>query len=153
IIERLVAAGIDVFYSDRLETRSALRMPLWEGINEVGRDVDLASRGVATLPVEVVGRIPVPVPVLMDGEPFTVATLANAAYFKANHRKALVTKRRGEYEALTTSWNPHNASLLHENHAISVTGPLACYIYEVLREDVRTSIALGPRYVRWSDAA
>jgi len=154
VVERLVAAGIDVFYSDRLQTRSALRLGLWEMVNEIGREMDLATRGLATLPIEAIGRIPLPLPIpTLDGEPYTVATLANAAYVKANHRKALVIKRRGVYEALTTSWNPHNASLLHENHALSVTGPLACYIYEVLREDVHTSISLGSRYVQWSDSS
>jgi hypothetical protein len=152
VVERLQAAGVDVFYSDRLQTRSALRLGLWEAVNEVGRDADLASQGLTALPCEVVGFIPIPVPMLtLDGQPYTLAALANAAYFKANHRKALVTKHDGVYEALTTSWNPHNASLLHENHAISVTGPLACYIYEVLRQDVGTSLAMGPRYVALSN--
>jgi hypothetical protein len=153
VVERLEAAGVDVFYSDRLETRPATRPGVWEAVNHVGREADLASDGLLTLPAEAVGHIPIPVPFTFDGDLFTVGTLANAAYFKANHRKALVVKRGGVYEALTTSWNPHNPSLLHENHAISVTGPLARYIYMVLREDVRKSIELGGRYVSWPDAS
>lgn len=153
-VDRLVAAGVDVFYSDVLETRSAWRLGAWESLHEVGRATALASHGVLTLPLEVIGHIPILVPgVILDRQPVTVATVANAALLKANHRKALVVKRNGRYEALTTSWNPHNPSLLHENHAVSVTGPLACYLYMLLREDVRTSVALGRGYVAWSNSS
>lgn len=151
-VDRLVAAGVDVFYSDLLETRSAWRLGVWESLHEAGRATDLASNGVLAMPWEVIGRIPILVPgVRLDGETVSVATVANGTLLKANHRKALVVKRKGRYEALTTSWNPHNPSLLHENHSISMTGPLACYLYLLLREDVRRSVELERGYVAWSD--
>jgi hypothetical protein len=127
-----------------------MRFDMWEHANEIGRGVNMATGGVLGLGSEVLGHIPIAVPGLtFDGDMITVATIANAAFLKANHRKALVIRRDGAYEALVTSWNPHNPSLLHENHAITVTGPLACYVYEVLREDVRRSIELGEPYVPW----
>lgn len=154
IIERLRAAGVDVFYSDILDTRPALRVGVWEAMSEAGRDADHAAGGLLAGPSDAVGRIPILVPgVKLDGEQLTLSAIGNGALLKANHRKALVTKRRGDYEALTTSWNPHNPSLLHENHAVSVTGPLACYLYMVLREDIRRSIELGGRHVDWSHAS
>jgi len=146
VVDRLVAAGVDVFYSDLLETRSAQRLGIWEGLNEIGRQGDLATDGVLAVPWNLAGLIPLPF--VLDDEVTTVATAMNASLFKANHRKALVVKHQGVYEALITSWNPHNPSLLHENHAISVTGPLACYMYEMLREDVRKSLALERDYVQ-----
>jgi hypothetical protein len=149
VVERLRAAGVDVFYSDLLETRPALRDGIWEGFNRAGRAADEGSGGLLGMPADAIGRIPIPVP--LDGDMCSVATVGNAALLKANHRKALVVKHNGVYEALTTSWNPHNPSLLHENHAISVTGPLACYVYLQLREDVRESIKLGHDYVALSD--
>ena len=141
VVERLRKGGVDVFYSDLLETRPAQRNGIWEGIHRMGRQMDLGSGGLMALPWEVVGRMPLPA--MLDKNVLTIGAVANATLLKANHRKALVVKRRGAYEALTTSWNPHNPSLLHENHAISVTGPLACYVYMVLREDVRRSLELG----------
>jgi len=151
VVERLQAAGVDVFYSDLLGTQPALRGGVWEALNDAGRAADVASGGLLALPCDALGRLPIPVP--LDGELCSLATVANAALFKANHRKALVVKRHGVYEALTTSWNPHNPSLLHENHALSVTGPLACYVYLLLREDVRKSMELGRDYVLLADTA
>ena len=145
VVDRLRKAGVDVFYSDLLETRPAQRLGIWEGLHRAGRQADLASDGLLALPWNLVGRTPIP-GLILDKDMVTVSAIANAALFKANHRKALVVKRRGIYEALTTSWNPHNPSLLHENHAISVTGPLACYMYLQLREDVSHSLSLGRDY-------
>lgn len=151
-VDRLVAAGVDVFYSDVLQTHSAWRLGLWETMHEAGRVAERASDGVLAVPVEAVGRVPIPVPgAKLDDSQMTLATVANGSLLKANHRKALVVKRQGQYETLTTSWNPHNPSLLHENHAISMTGPLACYMYMLLREDVVTSVQLGRGYVAWSN--
>ena len=151
IVDQLLAAGVDVFYSDILDTRPAVRFPVWEAMSKAGRDAEHASGGWLGLPGQAIGRIPLLVPgVELDGEPLTVAAIGKGSLLKANHRKALVTKRRGEFEGLTTSWNPHNPSQLHENHAISMTGPLARYMYMVLREDVRRSLELGGRHVTWS---
>jgi hypothetical protein len=150
-IDRLVAAGIDVFYSDLLQTRSAWRLPLWEDLHQAGQQANLATHGLAGIPMDLLGRIPIIIPFQLDHEFCTVDTILYASLLKANHRKAMVIKRKGVYEALTTSWNPHNASLYHENHAISVTGPLACYVYEQTREDVRRSLELGGRYVTLSN--
>lgn len=151
IVDQLLAGGVDVFYSDILDTRPAVRFPAWEAVSKAGRDAEHASGGWLGLPGQALGRIPILVPgVELDGEPLTVAAIGKGTLLKANHRKALVTKRRGEFEALTTSWNPHNPSQLHENHAISVTGPLARYMYMVLREDMRRSLELGGRQVTWS---
>lgn len=150
VVDRLVRAGVDVFYSDLLETRSATRFAAWEALHELGRRADRASAGVLAIPGDLIGRIPL-FGAQLDGAPLTAASIANAALVKANHRKALVIRRRGQFETLTTSWNPHNASLLHENHAINITGPLAAYVYAVLREDVRLAITLGRAHVFWSD--
>jgi hypothetical protein len=153
-IQQLVAAGVEVFYSDVLETRAAQRVGIWEAMHELGRAADVATEGLAAVPWNLVTRIPLPF--VFDGDVVTVATIANGALFKANHRKAMVIKRQGVYETLTTSWNPHNPSLLHENHALSVTGPLACYMYQMMREDARRSLELGGLHVErplaWAEA-
>lgn len=61
---------------------------------------------------------------------------------------------KGEWEALISSANPHNASIPSSNYAVSVKGNLAEYIYDVLRSDVKKSIDLGSAdYVLWNDNA
>lgn len=43
--------------------------------------------------------------------------------FKANHRKVIVTDNAGEYLAMVSSANPHDASSFHSNAAIVFSGP------------------------------
>jgi hypothetical protein len=152
-LQRLVAAGVDVFFSDLLETRSAWRLSTWEAMHEAGQAANGATGGVLGLPGELLGRIPLIIPFQLDREFPTIDMFLYGTLLKANHRKAMVIRRNGVYEALTTSWNPHNASLLHENHALSITGPLAQYLYMQIREDARRSIELGGRHVQWSNDA
>ena len=43
--------------------------------------------------------------------------------FKANHRKVIISDGGGDYRALITSANPHDASSAHDNIALSFSGP------------------------------
>lgn len=55
-----------------------------------------------------------------------LAALLELLNFKANHRKALVTATQdGRLRGLVTSANPHSASALHGNVAVSFEGSLA----------------------------
>src|SRR5690606_27882570 len=58
-VERLLAAGVDIFYSEMLDTRSAMRFDMWEHANEIGRGVNMATGGVLGLGSEVLGHIPI----------------------------------------------------------------------------------------------
>jgi len=55
-----------------------------------------------------------------------LAAMLELLNFKANHRKTIVTGRKGEaLLGLVTSANPHSASALHGNVALAFKGPLA----------------------------
>ncbi|MGB0416071.1 MAG: phospholipase D-like domain-containing protein [Coraliomargarita sp.] len=60
------------------------------------------------------------------GELISPAEFARLLYFKANHRKVLVTGRSdGRANLVVGSLNPADGSANHSNMAISVTGPIA----------------------------
>jgi len=149
-VARLREAGVDVFYSDRLDTHSATRLPAFESSVETWYRMDDAVGGPLGKITRTVGKAPVPfVTYKFDGEPIRLATVFNAAMFKANHRKLLVTRAGGRWEAMVTSANPHNASIPNENYSLTVAGPLAAYLYMVQRADVVRSIERGGHYCDW----
>lgn len=79
-------------------------------------------------------------PVRFDGYQAGLATVFNAALLKANHRKLLIVDdASGEYEALVSSANPHNASLPSVNSAISVRGEMAKFAFNAVVSDMAHS--------------
>ena len=60
------------------------------------------------------------------GEKLTLAQFGRLLYFKANHRKALITGRiGGETRVLIPSLNPADGSANHSNIGLLVDGPVA----------------------------
>jgi len=55
----------------------------------------------------------------------TLRTYLTLLNFKANHRKTLVVDEGGDWTALVTSANPHDASSAHDNVALRFSGPAA----------------------------
>lgn len=149
------AHGINVFYSDLLETKSA-GPEVVEAYHETSRFLDnvtdaITNNNWSKLQKEF-GKAKIPfVKRELDGDKATLALVRNALLLKANHRKILVTDNdEGEFEALISSANPHNASLPSANYALSTKGELAKYIYNVLRLDILKSHELGWEYAYWS---
>ncbi len=69
-----------------------------------------------------------PNPFNPDGPRLSVGQLSSLLYFKANHRKVLVTGRNGgRFRALVGSFNPADGSANHSNVAALVEGPVAAY--------------------------
>lgn len=63
-----------------------------------------------------------------EGEKLTLAQLGRLLYFKANHRKVLVTGRTGgETRLLMSSVNPADGSANHSNIGLLVEGPVASF--------------------------
>lgn len=151
---RLRANGVDVFYSDLL---SGLKRASFLGVREtmghVGRGLDvLTFNRWGDAWSKVLDRAPLPGDI--DGEQATAEMAFNAALLKANHRKLLVTdKHGGDLEVMVSSANPHNASAYHVNTSLTVSGPLASYVYMVLREDIRHCVRRGRRFAHWHDDA
>lgn len=68
----------------------------------------------------------VPNPFNPEGEKLTLAQLGRLLYFKANHRKVLITGRSGgETRLLVPSFNPADGSARHSNTALLIDGPVA----------------------------
>lgn len=149
LVKRLRDVGVDVFYSERLSTHSATSFALYEKAGEFGQLLDQITFGLTAAAMDAIGAVPLPLG-KFDRAPVTIGTLQNAAYLKANHRKVLVTVADGEYHALVTSWNPHDPSAFHENHALTVSGKPARYAYAVLRDDMKRAAELEGRYTAWS---
>ncbi len=150
-VQRFVDHGIDVFYSDLLTLKSADHTRIVETLHEIHRSDNFFSRKVIGTLASDIGNMKLPfVKQKLDGADITYKTAANAALLKANHRKLLVTDCYGNFEALVSSANPHNASLPSTNFAISIKGETAKYIYGVIREDIIQSITLGGDFVHWS---
>lgn len=150
--KELRANGIDVFYSDLLSgLKKASLFGGREGLGHVARFVDrLTFNGVGNLSSAIFSRAKIPAK--FDGDLLTLESAYNAFLLKANHRKLLVTDVHGkDYEALITSANPHNASAMHVNTAVTVKGDMARYIHNVLRLDLQQSVSLGRRYSHWAD--
>ena len=143
--------GIDVFYSDLLESKSATNIGTFELINHIGRFSSQLTLGLGGNIWDLLGLTPLtpvlkltPAPSHLDGENINLRMVMEAALLKANHRKMLVTDIMGsdDFEALVSSANPHNASDDSTNHALSVKGNLAKYIYMSIREDIAHSIII-----------
>jgi len=153
--ERLFRAhGIDVFYSDLLsDLKSGALLGIREGAGHLNRGVDRLTLGVwSPFWGTLFGQARLPV--RFDDELLSLESVYNAALLKANHRKLLVTDNgAGEYEALVTSANPHNASASHINTGIWVRGAPARFIYNLLRADLCQSVGLGSSHAHWHDAA
>jgi hypothetical protein len=149
VIEQLTSHGVDVFYSDVLDTRAAGHLGIYETVNHVGRALNPLTWGMLGRLTRAIGSIPIP-GASFDGAPVTLNTIGHALYLKGCHRKVLVTGAHGDYQALVTSWNPHNPSAWHVNHGLVVRGEVARYIYMVMRQDIARSIELGGDLVRWS---
>jgi phosphatidylserine/phosphatidylglycerophosphate/cardiolipin synthase-like enzyme len=148
------AHGIDVFYSDLLaDLKSGTMLGVREGAGHLNRGVDRLTLGAwSSVLSQVFGRAKLPA--RFDGDLLSLESVYNIALLKANHRKLLVTDNgAGEYEALVTSANPHNASASHVNTGIWVRGAPARFLYNLLRADLRQSAGLGGVYAHWHDAA
>ncbi|PXA05744.1 phospholipase [Coraliomargarita sinensis] len=73
----------------------------------------------------------VPNPFNPEGKKLTLAQLGRLLYFKANHRKVLVTGRSGgETRLLVPSFNPADGSANHSNIGVLVDGPVARFAAE-----------------------
>lgn len=140
-VKRFKENGIDVFYSDLLETKGATRIGFFEGLGHGLNLVDNMTAGFFGGLTNAMGSA-VKLPIELDGQNVDLSVATGAALMKANHRKILVTDipEKGTYEALVTSANPHNASDDSTNTGVSVKGELAEFIYGVLREDLANSI-------------
>lgn len=152
--KRLRDAGIDVFYSDLLEElKRASLLGIREGLGHGARWIhSIPIPGLHQVEKVIFSPARIKLPPRMDEEPITLEMVYNALLLKANHRKLLVTDVHGEgMEALVSSANPHNASVRFPNHALSVRGEPAWYMYRVLREDIAQSIRLG-EHTHWHDA-
>jgi len=73
----------------------------------------------------------IPNPFNPEGDKLTLAQLGRLLYFKANHRKLLITGRSGgETRLLVPSFNPADGSANHSNMAVLVDGPVARFAAE-----------------------
>lgn len=117
--ERLAGAGIPVVFTDldRLPDSNRVYAPqswFWKQYlpgGDLDRDVRL-----------------VPNPFDSKGEKLTLAQLGRLLYFKANHRKVLVTGyRQSAPRVVVGSFNPADGSANHSNIAVLVEGAVAVY--------------------------
>lgn len=148
IVRELRDAGVIVVYSDVLGTRAASRFGMYHHMHTLGRMVNPLTFGLLDVAADLIGRAPLPIPGgKLDGEQVTLNMLAAGLHFKANHRKLIVSGKGGRLEAMVTSWNPHDPSAHHANHALVLHGDPAAYVYALLRADVAKSLQLAGRYV------
>lgn len=116
---RLAAAGIPVIYTDlsELPDSNLVYVPqarFWSQYLP-GGDAEGAARRV-------------PNPFDAQGEKLTLAQLGRLLYFKANHRKVLVSGYRAAAPRLIMgSLNPADGSANHSNLAVRVDGAVAVY--------------------------
>lgn len=146
--------GIDVFYSDLLGgLKKASLLGVREGWGHINRAIDgITLGGWGSLWSALLSKVPIPK--RFDGDLMSLESAYNALLLKANHRKLLVVDTPdGQFEVLVSSANPHNASAFHVNSAVSVRGEAATYVFNLLREDMIRSAALGRQYAHWSDKA
>lgn len=107
--ERLREAGIDVVLTNlrKLRDPNPLYSVFWRYL------VRPFGSGTG-------GRMPSP----FDGDHrVTLRSYLEAFNFKANHRKTVIADRDGDWQALVTSANPHDASSAHTNIAVRFGGP------------------------------
>lgn len=77
-----------------------------------------------------------------NGERLTLAQLGRLLYFKANHRKLVITGRNGGVtRLLMPSFNPADGSANHSNIGLLVDGPVARYAAQSELELARWSIS------------
>ena len=120
--DELAAAGIPVVFTalDRLPDSNKLYAPqawFWEKFLPE-EDLDQARRWV-------------PNPFDAEGERLTLGQLARLLYFKANHRKVLITGRSGDTaRILVPGFNPADGSANHSNIGLLVEGPVARFAAE-----------------------
>lgn len=116
LLNRLRANGIDVVLTDldALRDSNPAYSALWRTLLQwMGN----ASEG---------GWLPNPFGDLQADERITLRSWLALLNFKANHRKVIIADRAdGQYQALVTSANPHDASSGHSNVALTFTGRMA----------------------------
>ncbi len=116
--ERLAAAGIPVVFTDlsRMPDSNRLYAPqAWFWSQYLPKETEEASRWV-------------PNPFDGKGEKLTLSQFGRLLYFKANHRKVLVTGYRDRApHVLLGSLNPADGSANHSNVAALVDGAVATY--------------------------
>jgi hypothetical protein len=123
---RMADAGIAVVFTDLTQLPDSNRvyapqMQFWSETVVVEE---------AEEPILPSGRY-LPNPFDSSGEKLTLAQMGRLLYFKANHRKVLVTGRVGDrWRLVVGSFNPANGSANHSNVAALVEGPVAVYAAE-----------------------
>lgn len=116
LLNRLKAAGVQLVTTDLRPLRDS--NPLWSAFWRLCCQwFGNSARG---------GWLPNPV---APGK-VTLRTYLNLLNFKANHRKTLVVDEGGEWTAMVTSANPHDASSAHDNVALRFSGPAALDLLE-----------------------
>lgn len=117
--ERLAGAGIPVVFTDlsQLPDSNRVYAPqawFWSQYMPAG-DLETDTR-------------PMPNPFDAEGEKLTMAQLGRLLYFKANHRKVLVTGyTESAPRVVVGSFNPADGSANHSNVAVLVEGAVALY--------------------------
>ena len=117
--QRIEAAGIPVTYTDlsQMPDSNKVYAPqawFWSQFLPLGKDDS--------------DRRLIPNPVDGEGKKLTLAQLGRLLYFKANHRKVLVTGyRKSPPRVLMGSLNPADGSANHSNLAVLVDGAVAIY--------------------------
>ena len=106
--EHLRRAGIDVVFSDlrKLRDPNPLYSILWRLLF---RPLGNSIRGWISSPIG-------------GNRKVTLRSYLEALNFKANHRKTVIADCDGDWQALVTSANPHDASSAHTNVALRFTG-------------------------------
>ena len=115
LYDRLAAVGIPVVFTDlsRLPDSNKIYAPQgWFWRKFIKGDFGAEGRAV-------------PYPFNPDGESLTLEQLSRLLYFKANHRKVLVTGRHSGARAIVTSFNPADGSANHSNMGLLVDGAVA----------------------------
>ncbi len=117
LYDRLAAAGIPVVFTDlgRLPDSNKIYAPqVWFWKKFIKGDFGVEGRAL-------------PNPFNPDGKSLTLEQFSRLLYFKANHRKVLVTGRRSGPRAIVASFNPADGSANHSNLGLLVDGAVAAY--------------------------
>lgn len=111
--QQMKRAGIEVVYTDLEPLRDST--PIYSGLyRTIFQWMEIENKGW------------IPNAMASEAPKMTLASYMTLLNVKANHRKTVVTEK----EAIVTSGNPHNASGLHGNVALKVTGPVLNDILE-----------------------
>ncbi len=140
--ERLRRAGIDVVFTDltKLRDPNPLYSFFWRLlIRPLGNSTH--------------GWMPSPIG---GNRKVTVRSYLDAINFKANHRKTVIADCGGDWQAIVTSANPHDASSAHANVALRFGGRAVCDLLAsenaVLRFSGMEPVELAIECDRQSDA-